>query len=121
MSGKYRKEKDCLNCGHQVEAHFCSYCGQENIVVKEDALHMVVHAVSDYFHFESKFFGTIKPLLLQPGLLTQKYVEGKRASIYTRLSYTSSSALFSFWSLYLAMERRKPNRKDKRQVCPKTV
>ncbi|WP_316749177.1 DUF3667 domain-containing protein [Pedobacter gandavensis] len=80
MSGKYRKEKDCLNCGHEVEAHFCSYCGQENIVVKEDALHMVVHAVSDYFHFESKFFGTIKPLLFQPGVLTQKYVEGKRAS-----------------------------------------
>lgn len=80
MSGKYRKEKDCLNCGHQVEAHFCSYCGQENIIVKEDALHMVVHAVSDYFHFESKFFGTIKPLLLQPGVLTQKYVDGKRAS-----------------------------------------
>lgn len=80
MSGRYRKEKDCLNCGHQVEANFCSYCGQENIIVKEDALHMVVHAVSDYFHFESKFFGTIKPLLFQPGLLTQKYVEGKRAS-----------------------------------------
>ncbi|WP_316820175.1 DUF3667 domain-containing protein [Pedobacter gandavensis] len=80
MSGKYRKEKDCLNCGHQVEAHFCSYCGQENIIVKEDALHMVVHAVSDYFHFESKFFGTIKPLLFQPGVLTQKYVEGKRAT-----------------------------------------
>lgn len=80
MSGRNRKEKDCLNCGHTVEDHFCSHCGQENIIVKEDAVHMVIHAVSDYFHFESKFFGTIKPLLSKPGVLTQKYVEGKRMS-----------------------------------------
>lgn len=78
MSGRYRKEKNCLNCGHTVEDHFCSHCGQENIIVEEDALHMIVHATADYFHFESKFFGTIKPLLVKPGWLTQQYVDGKR-------------------------------------------
>ncbi len=75
---KLRKEKDCLNCGRIVEENFCPHCGQENIIVKEDALHMVSHAVADYFHFEHKFFGTIKPLLLKPGQLTKAYVEGKR-------------------------------------------
>lgn len=79
-SFKLRKEKDCLNCGHVVEKHFCPECGQENIQVKEDAFHMVVHAVADYFHFEHKFFGTIKPLLLKPGKLTEAYVAGKRVS-----------------------------------------
>jgi hypothetical protein len=77
-SGKHRKEKDCLNCGHHVEEHYCSHCGQENIEIREDALHMITHAVADYFHFESKFFGTIKPLLLQPGYLSRLYVAGKR-------------------------------------------
>jgi len=77
-SGKHRKEKDCLNCGHHVEEHYCSHCGQENIEIREDALHMITHAVADYFHFESKFFGTIKPLLLQPGFLSKLYVSGKR-------------------------------------------
>lgn len=77
---KLRKEKDCLNCGRIVEENFCPHCGQENIVVKEDALHMVSHAIADYFHFEHKFFGTIKPLLLKPGELTKAYVEGKRVS-----------------------------------------
>ncbi len=79
-SFKIRKEKDCLNCGHVVEKHFCPECGQENIQVKEDAFHMVVHAVADYFHFEHKFFGTIKPLMLKPGQLTASYVAGKRVS-----------------------------------------
>jgi len=77
---KLRKEKDCLNCGNVVEENFCPHCGQENIIVKEDALHMVSHAVADYFHFEHKFFGTIRPLLLKPGQLTKSYVEGKRVS-----------------------------------------
>ncbi|ALL05869.1 hypothetical protein AQ505_10395 [Pedobacter sp. PACM 27299] len=111
MSGKYRKEKNCLNCGHQVEAHFCSYCGQENIVVKEDALHMVVHAVSDYFHFESKFFGTIKPLLLQPGLLTQKYVEGKRASYLHPIKLYIFISIVFFLVNLSGNEKKKPEQK----------
>lgn len=41
---------------------------------------MMVHAVADYFHFEHKFFGTIKPLVFKPGKLTVEYVAGKRAS-----------------------------------------
>ena len=77
-SGKYRKEKNCLNCGHQVEEYFCTHCGQENLELKEDALHMIIHAVADYFHFESKFFGTMGPLLFKPGFLSQQFVAGKR-------------------------------------------
>lgn len=79
-TGKYRKESNCLNCGHHVEEHFCTHCGQENIEIKEDAIHMISHAIADYFHFESKFFGTIKPLLMQPGYLSKLYVAGKRVS-----------------------------------------
>lgn len=79
-SVKLRKEKDCLNCGHHVEETYCPHCGQENIELKEDAWHMITHAIADYFHFEHKFFGTIKPLLFKPGKLTVEYVAGKRAS-----------------------------------------
>lgn len=77
-TGKHRKETNCLNCGHQVDEHFCTHCGQENIEIREDALHMMTHAVADYFHFDSKFFGTMKPLMIQPGYLSKLYVEGKR-------------------------------------------
>ncbi len=77
---KLRAEKDCLNCGNAVEENFCPKCGQENIIVKEDAFKMVTHAIADYFHFEHKFFGTIIPLLFKPGQLTKQYVAGKRAS-----------------------------------------
>jgi hypothetical protein len=79
-TGNYRTEHNCLNCGRHVEEHFCTHCGQENIELRENALHMISHAIADYFHFESKFFGTVKPLLFQPGVLTAQYVAGKRVS-----------------------------------------
>jgi hypothetical protein len=94
-SVKHRKEKDCLNCGYIVEENFCTHCGQENIVTKEDAFHMVTHAIADYFHFEHKFFGTIGPLLLKPGKLTKEYVAGKRmASIHPIRLYIFISIVF---------------------------
>ncbi|MEJ5961745.1 DUF3667 domain-containing protein [Pedobacter immunditicola] len=79
-SGKYRKEKNCLNCGHQVEEYYCPHCGQENLELKEDALHMITHTIADYFHFDSKFFGTMWPLLFKPGFLSQQFVAGKRVA-----------------------------------------
>lgn len=79
MSGHYRKEKNCLNCGHHVEFHYCSSCGQPNLELKEPFWHFIGHSVAHYFHFESKFFQTLVPLLTKPGQLTLDYLAGKRA------------------------------------------
>lgn len=112
-SFKLRKERDCLNCGRVVEEHFCPNCGQENIELKEDAFHMVSHAIADYFHFEHKFFGTLKPLLLKPGLLTKSYVEGKRVSfIHPIRLYIFVSIIF--FLIVLSEKRFGPSEKVKK-------
>ena len=79
MSGHYRKEKNCLNCGHHVEFHYCSSCGQPNLELREPFWHFVGHSIAHYFHFESKFWQTLVPLLTKPGQLTLDYLAGKRA------------------------------------------
>jgi predicted amidophosphoribosyltransferase len=35
-SGKIRHEKNCLNCGNNIEHLFCSKCGQKNVEIKEN-------------------------------------------------------------------------------------
>jgi hypothetical protein len=80
MKKHYRKEKDCLNCGADLEGRFCHNCGQENLEMKESFGHMMRHAISDYFHFDDQFFSTLKPLLFKPGKLTVEYNTGHRAS-----------------------------------------
>ncbi|MET1054758.1 MAG: DUF3667 domain-containing protein [Pedobacter sp.] len=79
MSGHYRKEKNCLNCGHHVEEHYCTHCGQPNLELKEPFWHFIGHSVGHYFHFDSKFFHTLVPLLSKPGQITLDYLAGKRA------------------------------------------
>jgi hypothetical protein len=81
MSGHHlRHDKTCLNCGHLVEERFCTRCGQENLEPKESFAHIVGHFFADITHFDSKFFITIKDLILRPGFLTKEYVAGKRMS-----------------------------------------
>ncbi|MFI5137614.1 MAG: DUF3667 domain-containing protein [Sphingobacteriales bacterium] len=78
MKKHYRTENDCLNCGATLQGPFCHVCGQENLQIKESFGHMMNHAISDYFHFDHKFFHTLKPLFFKPGMLTNEYMAGRR-------------------------------------------
>lgn len=80
MKKNYRTDTTCLNCSFEVVGKFCGNCGQENLETKEHVGHMLTHAIGDYFHFDSKFMRTMKPLLFQPGLLTNEYNAGKRTT-----------------------------------------
>lgn len=98
-----RVEKDCLNCGTQVEGRFCQQCGQENIIARESFWSLVTHFVYDITHFDSKFFGTMKVLLTKPGRLSLEYIQGKRNSqLHPIRMYVFTSAFFFiiFFSLY---------------------
>src|SRR5436190_13319548 len=75
---KYRSETTCLNCGTEVSKKFCPECGQENLETRENFFHLVGHFVSDYFHFDSKFFRSLAPLFAKPGFLTKEYWQGRR-------------------------------------------
>ena len=93
--GKIRKEKNCLNCNAEVTGRYCSICGQENIEPAETFWQLISHFVYDLFHYDGKFFSTLKTLLFKPGLLTYEYVRGRRASyLHPIRMYVFTSAIF---------------------------
>ncbi|WP_276498936.1 DUF3667 domain-containing protein [Pontibacter litorisediminis] len=97
MKKHYRSENNCLNCGATVTGKFCSECGQENLELHEDFLHLALHSVGHYFHFESKFFHSMVPLFTKPGYLTKEYFAGRRAAYLNPVSmYIFISILFFF-------------------------
>lgn len=92
---KERKEKDCLNCGAEVQGRYCQVCGQENIEPKESFWHLVTHFMYDVTHFDGKFFSTLKYLLFKPGFLSHEYLRGRRASyLHPIRMYVFTSAFF---------------------------
>lgn len=71
---------ECLNCGHPLEEHdnFCPNCGQKT----SDEVTIVVlfyNTISNYLSFDAKFLRSFIPLMLKPGYLAKRFVEGKRS------------------------------------------
>jgi len=90
-----RQDPTCLNCGTKVQERYCSHCGQENTEPVESLGHLVSHFLQDVTHYDSKFFISIKDLLLKPGFLTREYNEGKRVKYLNPIRmYVFISAIF---------------------------
>jgi hypothetical protein len=90
-----RKQKNCLNCGIMVKGRYCQRCGQENIETKQSFGAFAKHFIYDVFHFDGKFFHTLKDLLLKPGKVAQAYVSGKRMHYLDPVRmYLFTSAVF---------------------------
>ncbi len=68
----------CPNCGFQSIGNYCSQCGQETHLHKETFWGLVMHFVGDYFHYDSKFWMTMKALWFSPGKLTLAYWNKQR-------------------------------------------
>lgn len=83
----------CPNCGHEAKGNYCSNCGQENHLHNETFLSMLTHFIAHYFHYESKFWKTIKLLVTRPGFLTKEYFNGRRKR------YVAPISLFIFMVL----------------------
>lgn len=68
----------CPNCQHLANGNYCPQCGQETHLHKDTFLGLLSHFVAHYFHYDSKFWNTLKALVVSPGKLTIAYREKKR-------------------------------------------
>lgn len=77
----------CLNCGHAISGHYCSFCGQKAEVGRlnwkslgEELLHFVTH-------IESVFLSTSWQLVIWPGKVTHEFLEGKRKKYHKPVGF----------------------------------
>lgn len=82
MEKKRRKFTQCPNCGYTFEEvnNYCPNCGQENHDLNVPVKHLVWEFLEGTLHYDTKFWVTLKYLLFRPGLLTEKFNTGQRAS-----------------------------------------
>lgn len=102
-----RQEKNCLNCGTVVQGRYCHICGQENIVSHQSFWSLTKHFVYDIFHFDGKFWDTLRHLFLKPGFVPRAYIQGRRASYLDPIRmYLFTSTIF--FLLFFAFGKPKP-------------
>jgi hypothetical protein len=85
----------CPNCGHHAEYNYCAKCGQPTHLHKDSFFALIAHFVAHYFHYDSKFWNTLKTLWTKPGALTIAYREKQRMRFIDPISlYIFVSAVF---------------------------
>ena len=86
----------CRNCSTELVGHYCSNCGQQDTellsvkgIIKEFA--------GNVFSFDSRFFISLKYLIMNPGFLTTEYWGGRRTRYLPPLRiYLVLSILYFF-------------------------
>ena len=88
----------CDNCGTPFNDtyKYCPECGQK----ANDQLTLGVlfsNTISNYFSVDARFFKSFLPLLIKPGYLARKFVEGKRMTfLHPAQFYLFISVVFFF-------------------------
>jgi hypothetical protein len=90
----------CLNCGAMITGAYCAACGQSARLHRSFVSlgHDILHSV---FHFDTKLWRTLPELVLHPGRLTRRYIDGERAKFISPMALYLLSvflmyAVFSF-------------------------
>ena len=91
-------EKSCKNCGGKMDTDFmfCPYCGQE--VAENLTIGLLFsNTIRSYFSVDARFFRSFIPLMLKPGVLARRFVDGKRQYyLHPAQFYLFISVLFFF-------------------------
>ena len=69
----------CRNCGTEVTGRHCPQCGQLAASFHRPFLSLIADSISDTLALDGRIARTLPLLLFRPGVLTRRYIEGKRA------------------------------------------
>jgi len=99
---------DCKNCEKTFDKdfEFCPYCGQK---AKDDLTIglLFYNTISNYFSFDARFFKSFIPLMIRPGYLAKRFVEGKRLLfLHPAQFYLFISIVFFFLFSFIARKQQ---------------
>ena len=104
----------CANCGYafppETPDTYCPRCGQHNQALDLSAGHVLEETLEGVFHFDGKVFRTARLLLLRPGELTRKFLEGRRVPYVPPIRLYVFVSFIFFFLLSLSMHPARTGR-----------
>lgn len=91
-------ENQCKNCEKSFDGSFdfCPFCGQETADNLTFGI-LFSNTISNYFSIDARFFKSFVTLMLKPGVIARRFVDGKRLSyLHPAQFYLFISVIFFF-------------------------
>lgn len=103
--------KKCYNCDTpiEVESVYCKICGQKIDNNDLSISVLVKDFVENYLSLDTRFGRSIVPFLFKPGLLTNKFISGKRLSFANPFKSYLFISIFFFFSVGLLIQQNISN------------
>lgn len=96
--GAQHHDEHCRNCGAELAGRFCHVCGQRGHVHRS-VLHLCEEFFHGLFHLDGKIWRTAPLLLVKPGALTRRFIEGQRVRFISPIGLF----LFSIFLMFFAV------------------
>ncbi len=108
----------CTNCGTDLQPTFvfCPACGQSTEPKVESFGAVAKDFLEDYFSFDSKVFRSLLPLIVNPGFLTNEYIQGRRVRYIPPLRMYVTISLLAFLMLAINKPGRTQFQSDSTEI-----
>ena len=89
--------ENCRNCGEALSGRFCYACGQLSDDFHRPFWRLILESLNDLLALDGRAARTIPALLVRPGRVTRRYIDGQRARYVPPFRlYVLTSLLFFF-------------------------
>ena len=79
---------NCKNCGTELRGRYCSSCGEKTLLPEDHSLrHYLSFLINAFTFADSKFWRTLKAVVLRPGELSKAYMQGPRSPYMPPLAF----------------------------------
>ncbi len=96
---------NCTNCNNEVNAKFCSNCGQAVVLERINSSYLI-NEMASVLNFERGFLYTIKKLLTKPGQSVKSYLlENRKKLVKPILFIILTSLLYSLCNDFFNYEK----------------
>jgi len=105
---RLKRDNACLNCEQilPAAARFCPACGQRTHRRVPTVIDFIKELAGNYFAIDGSLWRTLKLLLLFPGMLTRKYLDGQRSRYVKPLRLYLSIGLLTLLSINAVFNAR---------------
>ncbi len=102
----------CANCHTPGTDTYCGHCGQRHDTHINSVWHFASEATEIMTHADARVWNTLRPLLLQPGFLSQEFFAGRRARYLQpfRLYLILSVVFLPLMALFMKLLYWRPRR-----------